>query len=198
MGLQMQGRPPFRSGSAVWNPKGLWYNSWIIMLADDEKVGSFMLTFEQKLSVIESFPELTRKDVSLGRINFHYEESGYDKKIVVYHLHPNGNGFVYAGHTADYATDERGLVNIRDYSAEELRKLIRASIQSLAPKTSAEQAVSGDAAEEERWHGPNGQTLLLIHEDELWYLYAGLNLESAFETYEEAARYLQEEGFKRP
>ncbi|MGQ0517887.1 hypothetical protein ACT453_49800, partial [Bacillus sp. D-CC] len=55
-----------------------------------------MLTFEEKLSIIESFPELERKNVSLKRVNFHFEESRLDKKNVVYHLHPNGNGFVYA------------------------------------------------------------------------------------------------------
>ncbi|TVY10771.1 hypothetical protein [Paenibacillus cremeus] len=158
-----------------------------------------MLTFEQKLAVIAKFPELERKDVSLGRVNFHYEQSAYDKKTVVYHLHPNGNGFVYAGHLQGYETDDKGLVNVRDYSADDLHKLVEASIRSLAPKTAAEQAVSGDANEEERWMGPNGQTLLLIREDdELWYVYAGLNLESAFETYEEAVEYLVEEGFSRP
>ena len=32
--------------------------------------GGKMLTFEEKLAIIESFPELERKDVSLGRVNF--------------------------------------------------------------------------------------------------------------------------------
>ncbi|WP_166239004.1 hypothetical protein [Paenibacillus turpanensis] len=156
-----------------------------------------MLTFEQKTSIIESFPELTRKEVSLGRVNYHYEESGYDKKIVVYHLHPNGNGFVYAGHMSGYEADERGLVNIRDYTEEQLHDIVAASIRSLAPKSSAEQAVSAGAQEEERWIGPDDQTLLLTLEDELWMVYHGLNLESAFESYEEAEEYLLEEGFRR-
>ncbi len=39
-----------------------------------------MLTFEEKLSIIESFPELERKNVSLKRVNFHFEESRLDKK----------------------------------------------------------------------------------------------------------------------
>ena len=51
-----------------------------------------MLTFEQKLEVLESFPELQRNNVSMGRVNFHYENSGFDKKNVAFHLHPNGNG----------------------------------------------------------------------------------------------------------
>lgn len=39
-----------------------------------------MLTFEEKLTIIESFPELTRNDISLGRVNFHFEESVKDKR----------------------------------------------------------------------------------------------------------------------
>ena len=91
-----------------------------------------MLTFAEKLAIIESFPQLQRKDVSLGRVNFHFEESVYDKKIVVQHLHPNGNGFVYAGHLPNKETDKKGLVNIRDYSEEELRDLLRKSIAYLS------------------------------------------------------------------
>ncbi|CAG7644503.1 hypothetical protein PAESOLCIP111_04723 [Paenibacillus solanacearum] len=155
-----------------------------------------MLTFEQKLAVISKFPELERKDVSLGRVNFHYEQSAYDKKSVVYHLHPNGNGFVFAGKLHGYETDDKGFVNIRDFSADALRTLIEASIRSLAPKSTEELAIVGDA-EEERWTGPDNQTLLLVNEDELWYVYAGLSLEMAFDTYEEAEAYLKEEGFAR-
>lgn len=155
-----------------------------------------MLTFEEKLAVIARFPELRRKDVSLGRVNFHYEESAHDKKIVVYHLHPNGNGFVYAGLLTDYETDDRGFVNIRDASARELEELIRAAIRSLAPRPVTEQAVASGAALEERWS--NGKdTLLLLNEDDMWYVYSGLNLEMAFETYDEAGQYLREEGFVR-
>lgn len=39
-----------------------------------------MLTFQQKIHILESFPQLERRDVSLGRVNFHYEGSIYDKK----------------------------------------------------------------------------------------------------------------------
>lgn len=41
-----------------------------------------MLTFEEKLSIIESFPELERKNVSLKRVNFHFEESRLDKRTL--------------------------------------------------------------------------------------------------------------------
>jgi hypothetical protein len=161
-----------------------------------------MLSFEQKLAIIETFPELQRRDVSLGRVNFHYEESAHDKKIVVFHLHPNGNGFVYAGLLRGYETDEKGFVNIREMNADELRELIGESIHSLSIKVPEAPAVSkrkkaarSDSGQGARWTGPDNQSLDLKLEDGLWYIYAGLNLEMVFETYEEAEEYLREEGF---
>ncbi|TDF97181.1 hypothetical protein [Paenibacillus piri] len=161
-----------------------------------------MLTFQEKLAIIESFPELKRHQVSLGRLNFHYEDSCYDKKNVVYHLHPNGNGYVYAGYLTGYDTDDKDMVNIRDYSADALRDLIRASIRSLssdpaAENEAAEEHSPSSGVQEERWIGGDKQTLTLVYEDELWQLYYGSHLESAFETYEEAEAYLLEEGFTR-
>ncbi|MGE8204861.1 hypothetical protein ACQKP0_09880 [Heyndrickxia sp. NPDC080065] len=155
-----------------------------------------MLTFEDKLAIIESFPELERKNVSLGRINFHYEESSSDKKNVVYHLHPNGNGFVYAGNLSDYQVDDKGMVNIRDFSEEELRTIIQKSILSLAPKTAIESSIVGEQTEE-KWINQDNHTLILINEDDMWNVYAGLNLDGTFNSYQEAAEYLHEEGFSR-
>ena len=155
-----------------------------------------MLTFEQKLAIIESFPELKRKDVSMKRVNFHYEESASDKKNVVYHLHPNGNGFVYAEYVSSYNTDDRGMINIRDFSEEELRTVIAKSIQSLAPRSTAEVAIVGDL-EEERWVNEDNASLILVQEDEMWNVYAGLNLDGTFPSYNEAKQYLEEEGFRQ-
>ena len=164
-----------------------------------------MLSFEEKLEICSSFPGLTRKDVSLGRVNFHYEDSVYEKKTVVYHLHPNGNGFVYAAQIPGAEADDKGFVNIRDSSAEELRELIRASIRSLSGDGEAADSsedVTGEAPddgsepEKQRWTGPEGHVLTLHYENELWFVYSGENLESAFETLEEAEEYLREEGFE--
>jgi hypothetical protein len=125
-----------------------------------------------------------------------------DKKTVVYHLHPNGNGFVYAGHLPADATDTKGMINIRDYSADDLRSLIECSIRYLSNerdttiKTTAEQAIIGNQ-QEERWVGPGHHVLILVHEDKLWNVYSGLNLETAFESYKEAEEYMREEGFTR-
>ncbi|WP_335869568.1 hypothetical protein [Bacillus sp. 2205SS5-2] len=155
-----------------------------------------MLTFEQKLSIISTFPQLSEKKVSLGRLNFQYEKSGSDKKNVVYHLHPNGNGFVYAGELSGYEIGQKGMVNIRDYSEDELRTLIEKSIASLAPKSNSEAAIIGDE-EEEKWMNKDNHTLILLFEDEMWNVYAGLNLDGTFSTYGEATSYLEEEGFSR-
>ncbi|MEI4803454.1 hypothetical protein ACIGHG_12630 [Bacillus sp. NPDC077411] len=156
-----------------------------------------MLTFEEKLTIIESFPELERKTVSLGRINFHYEESRLDKKNVVYHLHPNGNGFVYAGHLKGYKTNDKGMVNIRDFSAEELRSLLEKSIAALSQEPVEEVAITENFQEEE-WVNEDKHILTLIKEDEdMWNVYAGIQLDGTFNSYKEAAQYLDEEGFTR-
>lgn len=157
-----------------------------------------MLTFDEKLAIIETFPELQRKDVSLGRVNFHYEESAAEKKNVVYHLHPNGNGYVYAEQVTGYDPDDRGYVNIRDFSESELRKIISMSIEALSTRPNPDlQSDSAVDAEQETWVNSDNYTLLLIHEDEMWNVYAGLNLDGSFTSYAEAQQYLAEEGFKR-
>lgn len=155
-----------------------------------------MLSLEEKLAIITSFPELQRKDVSLGRINFHYEDSAYDKKTVVYHLHPNGNGYVYAEYVKGYRADSKGFINIREFSAEELRDIVEKSILSLTgqsskklPKLAAEQ--------EERWIDDQGHLLVVTFLEDLFYVYAGSNLDCAFETYEEVQEYMAEEGFAK-
>ncbi|OIU66980.1 hypothetical protein [Rossellomorea aquimaris] len=149
-----------------------------------------MLTFQEKLDIIETFDELTKKEVSLNRVNFHFEDSLYDKTVVVYHLHPNGNGFVYTGELPQYESNAKGLVNIRDYSEEEIRTIITASITYLSQEEEIEPAA------QQTWKDSEGHTLLLVEEDDRWNIYADENLEDSFGGYDEAALYLREEGFK--
>ena len=157
-----------------------------------------MLTFEEKLAIIESFPQLTRNDVSLKRVNFHYEESLHDKKTVVYHLHPNGNGFVFGAFLKGYQKDDKGYVNIRDFSAEQLRTIVEDSIQSLSVKREVAPKNTEQAEQvEETWVDIKGNTLLLQQEDALFNVYHGLNLEASFESYVEAEQYLLDEEFTR-
>lgn len=166
-----------------------------------------MLNVEQKLKVLQSYPQLQRKDVSLGRVNFHYEDSAYDKKIVAFHIHPNGNGYIYAGLLPNYETDDKGFVNIRDYSEADLRTLLDETIKAMsynpnateskepeqvkAAPTLATTSVSGGT-----WVDEDGHTLTLKYEDDMWYVYSGLNLDMAFESRSEAGEYLKDEGFK--
>lgn len=154
-----------------------------------------MLSFEQKLAIADEFKALTRKDVSLGRVNYQYEDSVYDKKNVIYHLHRSGNGFVYAGRLQGYETDDKGFVNIADFTADRLREIIAASIDSLT----GEDGPDVEPANEEIWQNAKRQTLELKYdaEDRMWYVYAGLSLDGAFESYAEAAEYLKEEGFAK-
>lgn len=156
-----------------------------------------MLTFEEKLHIIETFPELQRKDISLGRVNFHFEESVQDKKIVVQNLHPNGNGFVFAGHLSYKQRDKKGLVNIRDYSEAELRELLEQAIAYLSKEPAGIEKEEEVADCEGTWVGRNQQELTLVREDQLWNVYAGSNLEECFESPVEAERYLREEGFRK-
>ncbi|MFB4164354.1 hypothetical protein ACE1TI_11085 [Alteribacillus sp. JSM 102045] len=150
-----------------------------------------MLTFEEKLKIIEMFPELKKKEVSLGRVNFQFEDSVYDKKNVVYHLHPNGNGYVYAGLLDGFDSDDKGLVNIRDFSEEELKTIVTASIASLSDNEIDQEMYL------EEWINNNDQVLVLLKEDEEWNVYADTDLDGTFNSYAEAADYLEKEGFKR-
>lgn len=151
-----------------------------------------MLTFEQKQAIIETFPELSKKAISLKRLNYHFEDSQYDKTIVVQQLHPNGNGYVFVGDGGPYESDERGLVNIREASEDEIKETIRYSIALLSTKE--EQA---EDATEQNWSNKEGGELKLVNEDDLWNIYHGQNLEDSFESQEAAILYLKEEGFKR-
>ena len=148
-----------------------------------------MLTFEEKQQIIEEFPELVKKEVSMKRLNYHYEESLYDKTVVVQHLHPNGNAFVYVADVEGYEADDRGLVNVRDYSADEFRAVIRAAVEGLATEVQESEPIA------ETWQNSNGQTLTLLEEDGFYNVYHEVNLEEGFGDYQEAASYLKEEGF---
>jgi hypothetical protein len=154
-----------------------------------------MLDYQQKLAIIESFPELEKKEVSLGRVNFRYDGSASEKKNVVYHLHPNGNGYVYAKGIDGYSADKKGMVNIRDFSEEDLKAIIEKSIHALSPEGVYE-ANTADGVDHQIWTNRDRQTLEIIYENELWNVYAGDLLDGTFMTYNEAKEYLLEEGFE--
>ncbi len=149
-----------------------------------------MLTFEQKQAIIESFPELTKKEISLNRLNYHFENSLYEKTIVIEKLHPNGNGFVYVGDLLKYEKDanEKGLVNIREYDEAALREIIQDALDYLSEDM--------ETPIVENWASREGTILELIHEKRNWNIYFQNNLEESFGTREAAVEYLLEEGFR--
>lgn len=149
-----------------------------------------MLSFEQKQAIIESFTELTKKEISLNRLNYHFEDSLYEKTIVVEKLHPNGNGFVYIGDLFKYEklANEKGLVNIRDFNEVALREILRDAIEYLSEDL--------ETPIVELWSSREGTQLELIHDQRDWKIYYQNNLEETFGTREAAVNYLLEEGFK--
>ncbi|MNP26093.1 hypothetical protein D3C76_1189320 [compost metagenome] len=174
-----------------------------------------MLSFEQKLQILESYPELQRKNISLGRVNFHYEASINDKKTLALHLHPNGNGFIYAGLLQGYDLDNKGYVNIREFTEDELKRIVEDSIRSLSSheeetpsveehtKETVDVDMNGDVIaksyfhDSEVWINDDGESLTLTRDEDLWYIYTGSNIEMVFGTPQEAKEYLEEEGFRR-
>src|SRR5699024_3711982 len=123
-----------------------------------------MLTFEQKLAIIESFPELTRYNLSMGRVNFHSEASVRDRKIAVERLNPNGNGFIYGGELdIAYEVDNRGMINIRELDEEALRSLIREAID----------AMKETEITTETWIDDEGYTVTLSGADDTWDVFTG-------------------------
>lgn len=152
-----------------------------------------MLTFEQKQTIIESFPGLTKKEISLNRVNYHFENSLYEKTVVVEKLHPNGNGFVFVGDLLRYEKEanNKGLVNIRDYDETQLREIIEDAIAYLSEEIEEEEPIV------EIWRNREGEKLNLVCEQRSWNVYHGENLEEAFGTYDAAKAYLLEEGFRK-
>ena len=151
-----------------------------------------MLTFEQKQEIIESFPQLTKKEISLKRVNYHFEGSLYEKTIVVEKLHPNGNGFVFVGDLLKYEKEagDNGLVNIRDYDEEALREIVRDAIDYLSEEEVEDLPII------ETWVSREGTKLNLEFNDRSWNIYHQGNLEETFGTREDAVAYLREEGFR--
>lgn len=149
-----------------------------------------MLTFEQKQAIIEQFSQLVKKEISLKRLNYHFEGSLYEKTIVVEKLHPNGNGFVFVGDLLKYEKEAtKGLVNVRDYTAEQLREIVADSIEYLAEEFVEEEII-------ETWKDRAGTILELRFEAPMWNVYHKENLEENFGTRDAAVDYLREEGFR--
>ncbi|EUJ29175.1 hypothetical protein MFLO_11330 [Listeria floridensis FSL S10-1187] len=146
---------------------------------------------KKKKEIIDRFTELTAKPISLNRVNYHYPESQREKTILVKHLHPNGNGFIYAPYLeGETELDKEGYVNIYEASEEELTELIQKAIDFMNTDE------AGFAEGEARFYQDQDKNILkLVYENKVWIVYDFDNVEAVFKSLEQAESYLSDEGF---
>ena len=97
-----------------------------------EEVNVMYLSFDQKRSILQSYPELIEVPKSNNRYSYFFEDSKQPRKVVARELSPTGNGYVYGAYLKDhsYVIDARGWIRIKDFSESELRELVEKAIQS--------------------------------------------------------------------
>jgi len=96
-----------------------------------------MLSFKEKKAIFHSF-HLKEKKISNDRVNFVYPESTQRGQVLATQLHPSGNGYVIGRYMSEdtikdngYTLDARGWISIKDFSKEELIKVIKAAKLSM-------------------------------------------------------------------
>jgi hypothetical protein len=99
------------------------------------KLGRFItmfLSLRHKRNIFNSFPELTEKISKNGMVGYDYEGSRHRKKEIARELSYTGNGYIYVGYLVAYTheMDDRGFLNISNFSETELRQIISKVIES--------------------------------------------------------------------
>jgi hypothetical protein len=91
------------------------------------------LSLSQKREILNSFKELTEQVDKNGRYSYRFEDSIDKRKAIAHEFTYTGNGYVYGKNLPDYAklADARGWVNVRDFSATQLRDIVSKQINSL-------------------------------------------------------------------
>lgn len=91
------------------------------------------LSLQQKRKILKSFPELTEYVDKSGRYGYNFEGSKYRRKNVAREFTYTGNGYVYGENLVNYhhLADERGWVNVKNFTATELRDIVRRAIDAL-------------------------------------------------------------------
>jgi hypothetical protein len=92
-----------------------------------------MLTLEEKRKILNSFDELREKENKFGRFFYYYDKSPLRKKIVAREFVNSGNGYVFGQYLPEYkdALYQDGSICVKNFSANELRYIVRKSIDSL-------------------------------------------------------------------
>lgn len=100
-----------------------------------------MLNFEQKKSIFQSFQELQEKNMGNSGINYIYPDSVQRGKNLSKQLLPSGNGYVIGKYmdeetirTKGYVLDNRGWINIKDFSSGDLHEVIIKAMMSMSGK----------------------------------------------------------------
>lgn len=122
-----------------------------------------MLSYEEKIEIFRSFPELEEKEISENRVNFAYPDSRRQRINLGAELQSSGLGYVN-GKDIDpaicankgYRVNAKGWINIKDFTKDQLKEVIRIAMFTMSGKRS----VNG-------YHEPNCQELLSLIKDSL-------------------------------
>lgn len=105
-----------------------------------------MLSFEEKKCIFRSFQGLHEKTISNG-VNYIYSDSLQRGKILSTQLQPSGNGYVIGKYmdeetirTKGYKVDNRGWINIKEFSAGDLHEIITTAMLSMSGKETINQS----------------------------------------------------------
>jgi len=92
------------------------------------------LSLSQKREILKSFKELTEHVDKSGRCSYKFEGSNEKRKTVACEFSFTGNGYVYGANLPDYTSmaDERGWVNVRDFSSTQLKDIVSKAIESIS------------------------------------------------------------------
>ena len=150
------------------------------------------LSFEEKKAIFDSYTELEAAPVSLKRFNYHFKDSAVEKTVLVRHLHPNGNAWIYAGYLPKEET-QKGYVSVLDADEAALREWVDKAIAHL------KKTVDGyEDGYSELWFDAQGDVLRLTYENPVWsVLVSDGQVEGIFKTKEAGEGYLHDEGFEK-
>jgi hypothetical protein len=92
-----------------------------------------LLTLNQKREILNSFEELREHKDKFDRYFYYFDNSPSRKKIVAREFVSSGNGYVYGLLIPEYREllYKDGSVCVKEFSAQELWKITRKSIDSL-------------------------------------------------------------------
>lgn len=151
---------------------------------------SMTLSFEEKKAIFDSYSELEAVPVSMNRLNYHFNGSAVEHKIVVRFLHPNGNAFIYAGYLPKEET-KKGYVSVLEADEATIREMVDQAIAYLKK--------THDGYEEgyyELWFNNRGDVLRVNYDNPMWTITVpDGQVEAVFKSREQAEGYLMDEGF---